>query len=108
MVNFPKTTALYRRVFSHFKSSIESSSIGSPSLEKRHISSMFNDNEKYRPHILVIGGAYGGFSVITNVLNSIERNPQLSSPLPPPPLEDCKIRTTPRITILDERDGICQ
>ncbi|ATZ48284.1 Bcalo3 [Botrytis cinerea B05.10] len=67
---------------------------------------MFNNNEKYRPHILVIGGAYGGFSVVTNVLNLIEGNPQLSSPLSPPPLEDFKIRTTPRITILDERDGI--
>ncbi|KAF7864289.1 uncharacterized protein EAF02_010257 [Botrytis sinoallii] len=67
---------------------------------------MFNTNETHKPHILVIGGAYGGFSVVTNVLNLMEGNPQLASPLPPPPLDDCTIRTTPRITILDERDGI--
>ncbi|TVY39017.1 Apoptosis-inducing factor-like protein B [Lachnellula occidentalis] len=66
---------------------------------------MFDADGFYRPHILVVGGAYGGLSVVTNVLNLMAGNAQLTSQLPPPPL-GCSIQTPPRVTILDERDGI--
>ena len=71
------------------------------------ISTMFNESGRYRPQILVIGGAYGGLSVVTNLINLIAGNPQLPSPIQPSPIDsDRKLQVRPRITILDERDGI--
>ena len=74
---------------------------------KSQIYSMFNESGRYRPHILVIGGAYGGLSVVANLINLIAGNPQLSSAVQPRPLDsNHKLQAKPRITILDERDGI--
>lgn len=71
------------------------------------ISTMFSESGRYRPQILVIGGAYGGLSVVTNLLNLIAGYHQLSSPIQPSPIDsDCKLQVKPRITILYERDGI--
>ncbi|CZR66554.1 uncharacterized protein PAC_16455 [Phialocephala subalpina] len=59
----------------------------------------------HRPHILVIGGAYGGLSTIVNLLNLSIGNKQLASPIQPPEL-NIKHDPQPVITLLDERDGL--
>ncbi|TVY49855.1 Fe-regulated protein 8, partial [Lachnellula cervina] len=66
---------------------------------------MFSSEGFYRPHILVVGGSYGGLSVVANLLNLMKGGTQMSSPELPPELENLP-KAQPRITILDERDGI--
>lgn len=70
-------------------------------------STMFSSEGFYRPHILVVGGSYGGLSVVANLLNLMKGGTQMSSPELPPELENLP-KAQPRITILDERDGICK
>jgi hypothetical protein len=58
------------------------------------------------PQVLVVGGGYGGVSVISNLLNLSNGGKQLPCPVPidelePPP------KVKPTITLLAERDGIC-
>ena len=71
------------------------------------VSTMFSPEGFYRPHILIVGGSYGGLSVATNLLNLMKGGAQMSSPELPPELENLP-KAQPRITILDERDGICR
>jgi hypothetical protein len=58
------------------------------------------------PHVLVIGGGYGGMSVVSNLLNLANGGRQLPCPVPIQELESVPTRK-PNITLLDERDGIC-
>jgi len=58
------------------------------------------------PHVLVIGGGYGGMSAISNLINLSNGGKQLPCPVPIQELETIP-ETKPNITLLDERDGIC-
>jgi hypothetical protein len=57
-------------------------------------------------HVLVIGGGYGGMSVVSNLLNLANGGKQLPCPVPIQELDSIPT-TKPNITLLDERDGIC-
>jgi len=58
------------------------------------------------PHVLVIGGGYGGISVVSNLINLSNGGKQLPCPVPIPELDGLPT-IKPKITLLDERDGIC-
>lgn len=58
------------------------------------------------PHVLVIGGGYGGMSVISNLVNLSNGGKQLPCPVQIPELTSLPT-TKPNVTLLDERDGIC-
>jgi hypothetical protein len=59
----------------------------------------------FAPRIVIVGAAYGGLSVAINLLNLCNGGSQFESPIP---VRAVKAPTvSPRITILDERDGIC-
>ena len=58
------------------------------------------------PHVVVIGGGYGGMSVISNLVNLYNGGKQLPCPVPIPELNISPM-AKPRITLLDGRDGIC-
>jgi hypothetical protein len=58
------------------------------------------------PQVLVIGGGYGGISVISNLLNLSNGGKQLPCPVPIQEPERTP-KAKPRITLLAERDGIC-
>lgn len=63
---------------------------------------------KPRPaKVLIIGGGYGGLSTAVNLVNLGLGKPQLSGSVSVPEL-DRKPQTTPEITLIDERDGICK
>lgn len=58
------------------------------------------------PHVLVIGGGYGGISVVSNLINLSNGGKQLPCPVPIPELDGLPT-IKPKITLLDGRDGIC-
>ncbi|KAF8856557.1 hypothetical protein BDZ45DRAFT_675417 [Acephala macrosclerotiorum] len=60
----------------------------------------------HRPHILVIGGTYGGLSTIVNLLNLSKGNKQLRSPIQLPEL-DIEHDPQPVITLLDGEEIVC-
>lgn len=79
------------------------------SLQNRHFiqkMSLTTASTLYPPRILVIGAAYGGLSTVMNLLNLCDGKPQLHCPLPLPSVKAPKI--APLISMLDERDGICE
>lgn len=58
------------------------------------------------PQVLVVGGGYGGMSVISSLLNLSHGGKQLPCPVPIEELEQIP-KIKPKITLLDKRDGIC-
>jgi hypothetical protein len=58
------------------------------------------------PHVLVIGGGYGGISVVSNLINFSNGGEQLPCPVPIPELDGLPT-IKPKITLSDGRDGIC-
>ncbi|KAK2745117.1 hypothetical protein FQN57_004024 [Myotisia sp. PD_48] len=63
------------------------------------------DDSISAPHILVVGAAYGGLWAVMNILNLCDGNPQFPAIIPVPEIK-LSPNVKPRITILDERDGI--
>jgi apoptosis-inducing factor 2 len=57
-----------------------------------------------RPHVLVVGGAYGGLSAVNGLIHLGRGDPQKEGPRNPPNVARA-LRVKPRITVLDERDG---
>lgn len=101
------TSATIPRIFPSRSASVAPSAALAPLLRSGRHSAMFRPQDAYRPHILVIGGSYGGFSVVANLLNLLNGRPQLASPVSLPDLDRIP-KSRPRITILDERDKICR
>jgi hypothetical protein len=58
-----------------------------------------------RKHIVIIGGSYGGMSVINNLKKLLSGDVNENRPADLPSLPNLP-RRTPRITLIDERDGI--
>ncbi|KAA8905682.1 oxidoreductase [Sphaerosporella brunnea] len=56
-------------------------------------------------HVVIIGGAYAGLSTLINIQKLLSGEPHVASPYSPPALSSLP-RTPPKITILDERDGV--
>lgn len=57
-----------------------------------------------QPHIVIVGGAYGGLSVLNNLIHLSRGKPQQESPVTPPNVSRA-LRVRPRYTVIDERDG---
>jgi len=57
-----------------------------------------------RPHVLVVGGAYGGLSAVSGLVHLSRGDLQKEGPRTPPNVARA-LRVKPRITVLDERDG---
>jgi NADH dehydrogenase FAD-containing subunit len=61
-----------------------------------------------QPHILIVGGAYGGLSALNNLISLSTGNTVVAGlgPSPDASLEISRsLRVPPRYTLLDERDG---
>jgi hypothetical protein len=56
-------------------------------------------------HIVIVGGAYAGLSTLLNLQNILSGAPHVPGPYIPPAVSALP-RTSPKITLLDERDGI--
>jgi hypothetical protein len=60
-----------------------------------------------QPHVVVIGGSYAGVSAVQNMLGLLHGGGLRPSPIPQR-IPDLLPAVTPRITVLDRRDGFCQ
>jgi NADH dehydrogenase FAD-containing subunit len=56
-------------------------------------------------HIVIVGGAYAGLSTLITLQKILSGAPHLPGPYSPPALSSLP-RTSPKITLLDERDGV--
>lgn len=56
------------------------------------------------PHILIVGGSYGGLSTLNSLIHLGRGEPQKQSPRTPPNVSRA-LRVQPRFTVLEERDG---
>lgn len=109
----PQWIYLISQDISMFQNTLLKASHKSPqcfrNLQNRHFiqkMSLTTASTLYPPRILVIGAAYGGLSTVMNLLNLCDGKPQLHCPLPLPSVKAPKI--APLISMLDERDGICE
>lgn len=57
-----------------------------------------------QPHILIVGGSYGGLSTLNSLIHLSRGEPQRKSPRAPPSISRA-LKVQPRYTVLDERDG---
>jgi hypothetical protein len=76
------------------------------SISRVHTAAARTAAQAKQPHVLVVGGGYGGVSVISNLLNLSKGGKQLPCPVPIDELELAP-KVKPTITLLAERDGIC-
>jgi NADH dehydrogenase FAD-containing subunit len=97
----------FRTFFSHsrVRSLFVSTRKLSSSAPKKGVPLLEPFEEPQAKHIVILGGAYAGLSTLLNLQKILSEEPHVPGPYSPPAVSALP-RTSPKITLLDERDGI--